>query len=177
MPWWACPYYPPPASFIHVDAFCKQNSVSYKMRILFILICINWRSRKEHFVQSWRFAKVVFSLGRISQELLLHLRRGKRKASLDQCCPSKAPSPGGVWTVCSCSPWRELLFCHRRLFFPRTDKGTYFMFCLKQKSQRLDVSCICCQQNLCQDYVESQQLAVTKFDGEYLQKQLLHEYL
>lgn len=156
VPWWACPYCPPPASFIHVDAFCKENPVSHKMRILFYLIYINWRSRKEHFIQSCRFTKVIFPLGRISQELFLHLRSGKRKASLDKCCPSEAPSAGGVWTVCSCSPWRELLFCYRRLFLlPRTDKGTYYMFCLKQKSQRLDVSCICCQQNLCQDYVES----------------------
>lgn len=80
----------------------------------------------------------------------MHLRSGKRNASVDKCCPSKAPSAGAVWTVCSCSPWRELLFCHRTLFSPTTDKGTYYVFCLKQKNQRLDVFCICCQQNLCQ---------------------------
>lgn len=87
--------------------------------------------------------------------------------------PCKVPSAGGiVLTVSSCSPWRGLLSYHRRLFFLHSaGTRTNCMFCLKQKSQRPDISCVCCQQNLCQGYMESQWLAVTRFDFNLLRSE------
>lgn len=153
MPWWACPYCPPPASFVNVDAFCKHNPVSHKMIIIFILIFINRISGKEHFVQSCRFTnshweeshRSCFCIWEVGRERLQWVKVVplKHHLKLVVCGLLIVVLPGE-----SC--------CHWRLFFlAGIDKGTYYMFCLKQKSWRLDVSCICCQQNLCQDDMES----------------------
>lgn len=86
--WWTYAYCPLSASFMVMPSANRTQSLTKWEVWGFFLIYINWKSRKEYFVQSCsgatRFSEDIFPLWRISQELFLYLKSGKRKDSLNK---------------------------------------------------------------------------------------------